>query len=142
MPDVTGGPPPHQQLGAGGVAGPPAPAVSAAQLSAGHVGKAPDILRTEQLPPVSPASAACPPAVPSSDRNLFMETGELAEEDVARCAEAAARAQGLALSPAQLRSVLDMQQVSRVGGTSLARTGCKQIASRIDIVVGPRRGDL
>ena len=84
MPDVTGGPPPHQQLGAGGVAGPPAPAVSAAQLTAGHVGKAPDILRTEQLPPVSPASAACPPAVPSSDRNLFMETGELAEEDVAR----------------------------------------------------------
>ena len=66
----------------------------------------------------------------------------LPEEDVARCAEAAARAQGLALSPAQLRSVLDMQQVSRVGGTSLARTGCKQIASRIDIVVGPRRGDL
>ena len=102
MPDVTGGPPPHQQLGSGGVAGPPVPAVSSAQLSAGHVGKAPDILRTEQLPPVSPASAACPPAVPSSDRNLFMETGELAEEDVARVSLGGVPPPGPGPAPASL----------------------------------------
>ena len=55
-------------------------------MSVGQVGKAPDILRTE--PPLGTGSglpASGPPSlVPSSDRNLFMETGELAEEDVAR----------------------------------------------------------
>ena len=73
MPDVTGTGGQHQQLSqaAGGAA---AAAVSGQELS--HVGKAPDILRTE---PVS--------SVPSSDRNLFMETGELAEEDVARVSQ-------------------------------------------------------
>ena len=70
MPDVTGGQP--QQLGAA--------AVVPAEASVGQVGKAPDILRTE---PVSTASGP-PSLVPSSDRNLFMETGELTEEDVAR----------------------------------------------------------
>ena len=81
MPDVTGGPPP--QLGAVGGA-PPGP--QGPQVSVGQVGKAPDILRTE--PPLGTGSglpASGPPSlVPSSDRNLFMETGELAEEDVAR----------------------------------------------------------
>ena len=76
MPDVTGGPPP--QLGAVGGA---APGPQEAQVSVGQVGKAPDILRTEPL--MSPASGP-PSLVPSSDRNLFMETGELTEEDVAR----------------------------------------------------------
>ena len=81
MPDVTGGQPP--QLGALGGA-PPGP--QGPQVSVGQVGKAPDILRTE--PPIGTGSglpASGPPSlVPSSDRNLFMETGELAEEDVAR----------------------------------------------------------
>ena len=81
MPDVTGGQPP--QLGAVGGAAPPP---QEPQVSVGQVGKAPDILRTE--PPLGTGSglpASGPPSlVPSSDRNLFMETGELAEEDVAR----------------------------------------------------------
>merc|ERR1719414_180254 len=42
---------------------------------------APDILRTE---PVQNPGSSSSSLVPSSDRNLYMETGELAEEDVAR----------------------------------------------------------
>merc|ERR1719318_2103383 len=45
-----------------------------------HHVKAPDILRTESVPPAITA-------VPSSDRNLYMETGELMEEDVVRVSQ-------------------------------------------------------
>ena len=61
MPDVTGQP-------AGALVG----EEEEAQL-------APDILRTEPALAIPSTTT-----VPSSDRNLFMETGELAEEDVAR----------------------------------------------------------
>jgi len=64
MPDVTG------QQGAASVG------QGAVQQPLAHV-KAPDILRTES---VTPAMSS----VPSSDRNLFMETGELMEEDAVR----------------------------------------------------------
>eukprot|EP00092_Neocalanus_flemingeri_P007473 GFUD01008070.1.p1 GENE.GFUD01008070.1~~GFUD01008070.1.p1 ORF type:complete len:2334 (+),score=842.22 GFUD01008070.1:46-7047(+) len=68
MPDVTGG-----QQGGGGHG-----AVHVQPVLAQHVNvKAPDILRTESVPPAMSS-------VPSSDRNLFMETGELMEEDAVR----------------------------------------------------------
>jgi len=67
MPDVTGG----QQGGVGSQGS------GHAQPVLSHNVKAPDILRTESVPPsINP--------VPSSDRNLFMETGELMEEDAVR----------------------------------------------------------
>ena len=61
MPDVTGQPP------------------GAAGGDEEETPLAPDILRTEPAQAVPSTST-----VPSSDRNLYMETGELAEEDVAR----------------------------------------------------------
>ena len=72
MPDVTGQPLPLVGVvGVGGVGGEE---------------EAPDILRTEPAlaGPSNPALT-----VPSSDRNLYMETGELAEEDVARAQDLA-----------------------------------------------------
>jgi len=67
MPDVTGG----QQGGVG------AQGAGHVQPALPHHVKAPDILRTESAP-----STINP--VPSSDRNLYMETGELMEEDAVR----------------------------------------------------------
>ena len=55
-------------------------------VSVGGEEEAPDILRTE---PVVSGPANLGHSVPSSDRNLYMETGELAEEDVARAQDLA-----------------------------------------------------
>jgi hypothetical protein len=77
MPDIMAG-----RVGGGGHLSPPSLLPSLANLRPAadgpqSSGKAPDILRTEPPPP--PAHL-----VPSSDRNVYMETGELMEEDAAR----------------------------------------------------------
>ena len=74
MPDIMAG----RGGGGGSHLSQPPPQPSLAMLrplgdSAQSCGKAPDILRTEPLV-----------VVPSSDRNVYMETGELMEEDAAR----------------------------------------------------------
>jgi len=69
MPDVTGG---QQSTTV-------AHGADVDQASLTHV-KAPDILRTEPVP-------TAVNNVPSSDRNLFMETGELMEEDAVRVSQ-------------------------------------------------------
>ena len=56
----------------------------------------------------------------------------LSRRDVRACVSRLA----LGLSPAQLEAVLDMQQRMEVGDTELVTTGCKQVASKTDLVRG------
>lgn len=64
----------------------------------------------------------------------------LSSESVAHCAKRAARDQGLTLSSAQLGAVMEMQQFAVIKNVKIANTGCKQIASRIDIVLAGAPG--
>ena len=64
----------------------------------------------------------------------------LSSESVARCAKRSARDQGITLSSAQLGAVMEMQQFAVIKNVKIANTGCKQIASRIDIVLAGASG--
>jgi len=64
----------------------------------------------------------------------------LSSESVAQCAQRAARDQGVTLSSAQLGAVMEMQQFAVIKNVKIANTGCKQIASRIDIVLAGASG--
>ena len=64
----------------------------------------------------------------------------LSSESVAQCAKRSARDQGVTLSSAQLGAVMEMQQFAVIKNVKIANTGCKQIASRIDIVLAGASG--
>ena len=64
----------------------------------------------------------------------------LSSESLVKCARRAARDQGLTLSAAQLGAVMEMQQFAVIKNVKIANTGCKQIASRIDIVLAGAPG--
>ena len=64
----------------------------------------------------------------------------LSSESVAQCAQRSARDQGVTLSSAQLGAVMEMQQFAVIKNVKIANTGCKQIASRIDIVLAGASG--
>ena len=60
----------------------------------------------------------------------------LTQETVLKCAQRFARDEGVKLSTGSLTKIMEMQQFSNVRNVKIATTGCKQISSKIDMIIG------
>jgi len=66
----------------------------------------------------------------------------LALESVSKCAKKLAKDQGLQLSSSQMNDLVKLLQLSTLSGVTIVHTGCKQISSRVDMILGHQRLEL